>query len=412
MYRFLIIGAGISGLTIARLLQMSGENSFIIFEAEKVPGGLCRSQVVGSHTLDLGGGHFLCSKYPEVYQFIFSHLPKTEFNFFNRISKIKLSDSLSVDYPLELNLWQIPSEEHSAYLDSLLQSGESKSLPEPLDFESWIKWKFGEKISDTYMLPYNKKIWGIGLSELDTDWLGKIPRVSPLSVLESFNKQKYSTEHFPSHAQFYYPKSGGFQRIIDSIYAPLKKHVALSEPIFSIERQGPNWLINKQYQAQTVINTAPWSNLFHALGSPSSLEQDFQKLRSNSIMISLWERDYSHQWHWRYLPDLDTEAHREFFVANYALGSKSKGVVTETEIKRWPGTDTPWRNGEKPLFESIVPLAYPIPVRGRERAIQNILNHYRAQGLFGLGRWGQWQYFNSDVCIWEAMKLFHTLKST
>ena len=70
MYNYLIIGAGMSGISFARLLQLSGEHNFIVLEAEDEPGGLCRTKQINGHFLDIGGGHFLCTRYPEVYDLI------------------------------------------------------------------------------------------------------------------------------------------------------------------------------------------------------------------------------------------------------------------------------------------------------------------------------------------------------
>jgi hypothetical protein len=79
-------------------------------------------------------------------------------------------------------------------------------------------------------------------------------------------------------------------------------------------------------------------------------------------------------------------------------------MYTETNLTRWPGSETSWSNGKKPIFEHINSVAYPVPVVGHSKAISSILEYYERQNLFGVGRWGQWQYFNSDVCILEAMK--------
>ena len=110
-----IVGAGITGVTVARLLQQRGLDDFVILEAEPEPGGLCRSRLVGDHVLDLSGGHFLCSKYPEVYDFIFSHLPESEFGSFQRVSKVRLGEDV-IDYPIEYNIWQLPREKQVEYL--------------------------------------------------------------------------------------------------------------------------------------------------------------------------------------------------------------------------------------------------------------------------------------------------------
>lgn len=44
--KFLILGAGVAGLTFARKLKDCGEDDFLILEREEEPGGLCRSTEV------------------------------------------------------------------------------------------------------------------------------------------------------------------------------------------------------------------------------------------------------------------------------------------------------------------------------------------------------------------------------
>lgn len=408
MLDYLIIGAGITGVTIARLLQMRGQNNFAILEAESEPGGLCRTKVIGKHFLDIGGGHFLCTKYPEVYDFIFSHIPKEEFNFYNRVSKIKLGGEV-IDYPVESNLWQLSIENQVKYLISIIQAGEVTGKIEPKNYEEWIRWKLGDVIADSYMLPYNKKIWGVYPEEMDIDWLHKIPRLDTKEIVESCLLRYSNKEKMPSHVGFYYPKHGGFQKIFDSIYKCVSDKVLLNEPARSLEYSEDFWRINNSYQAKTIVNTAPWPHLCEALTPPKILEKDFDKLKYNSIVVSLWEQKYSHDWHWCYDPNLNLEYHREFYIHNFAPHSQSDGMYTETNVKRWPGENKTWSNAFKPTYEYMNEVAYPIPVIGHSQAIKNILRYYKDKNLFGVGRWGQWQYFNSDVCIWEAMKFVESI---
>ena len=168
--KYVIIGAGITGCTVARLLKMRGEEDVVLLEAEKEPGGLCRTKQIGRHTLDLGGGHFLCSRYPDVYDFVFAHIPRSEFNHFVRVSKIAL-DGEVIDYPVEFNLWRLSEERGRAYFESCLAAGELEGRPAPTSFEEWIRWKLGDRIAESYMLPYNRKIWGVEPHEMDIDWL-------------------------------------------------------------------------------------------------------------------------------------------------------------------------------------------------------------------------------------------------
>ena len=52
--------------------------------------------------------------------------------------------------------------------------------------------------------------------------------------------------------------------------------------------------------------------------------------------------------------------------------------------------------------------AYPIPVIGHAQAIGNILDYYEPKNLFGVGRWGQHQYQNADVSMFEAIKFVNS----
>ena len=63
-----ILGAGVSGLSLARSLSEGGFDpaNFTLFEAAPIPGGLCRSRTVDGFTYDIAGGHILYSKEAEV----------------------------------------------------------------------------------------------------------------------------------------------------------------------------------------------------------------------------------------------------------------------------------------------------------------------------------------------------------
>ena len=143
MYDYIIIGGGISGVACARILQLSGVKDFLILEAQSEPGGLCRTKQIGGHVLDIGGGHFLCTKYKEVYDFIFRHIPESEFNRFRRVSKIALHGQY-VDYPLESAISQFSSECCADYLISIARNGEVSRRRGTDDFRRMDKMEIGK----------------------------------------------------------------------------------------------------------------------------------------------------------------------------------------------------------------------------------------------------------------------------
>lgn len=408
MYDYLIIGAGLTGITLCKKLKEKGITNVIVLEAESEVGGLCRTKNIDGHQLDIGGGHFFHTKYQEVFDYVFRYLPESEFHFIPRISKLKMGDT-TIDYPLESNLWQLPLDEQISYLISVVRNGESLGKPEPANYEEWIRWKLGDKICDTYMIPYNTKLWGVQPSDMDVDWLHKIPRVDVSEVLKYSLLHQQDKSKFPAHINFYYPKKNGFQSIVDALSRDEMSNILLNQRVIKLQRQSDGtWLVNDTYRAKNIINTTPWNDLFDALGRPENLRADFDKIRYNRIVVSLYEKEIDVDWHWRYVPDTDRNYHREFYIHNFAKDSRPDGMYVETNIKRFNGPES--CVGGRALYHHETKAAYPIPVIGHAKAIQHILDYYRGQNLFGVGRWGQHQYQNADVSMFEAVQFVKGLK--
>ena len=115
--------------------------------------------------MDIGGGHVLHSKFPEVLDWIFDHIPQDQFNKYDTKVLIDL-EGHPVEFPIELNLWQLPTDLQVEYLYSYLTAASKDVKYE--NFESWIRNYLGDKIADNYMIPYNKKLWCIDISKLNT----------------------------------------------------------------------------------------------------------------------------------------------------------------------------------------------------------------------------------------------------
>ncbi|MCR5508939.1 MAG: NAD(P)-binding protein [Lachnospiraceae bacterium] len=406
MYDYIIIGAGITGITLCKLLREKGRN-VICLEKEEEPGGLCRTKRIQGHTLDIGGGHFFHTKHQEVFDLVFKHIPKEEFNYYERVSKILLGDE-TIDYPIESNIWQLPMNEQIEYIISVICNGEQSGRPEPGNYEEWIRWKLGDKICDEYMIPYNTKLWGVEPKEMDIDWLHKIPRVNVREVLQYCLQRKQDVTKFPAHIHFYYPKKGGFQAIINALAKDELPYIKCGEKVESIVKNDDAWVINGKYQAGKVINTTPWCDLYEALGNPVELKSDFEKIRYNRIVVSLYEKHYDINWHWRYIPDKNKPYHREFYIGNFAQDSAKNGIYLETNIINHKEGNL--KIDDRPaVAEYVTDAAYPVPVIGHADAIKRILDHYGPLGLYGVGRWGQHEYQNADVSVHEAMRFVESL---
>ena len=383
-YKYIILGAGPSGLSFAHTLRQRGEESFLVIEKESISGGLCRSEHVDGAPLDIGGGHFLDVKRKEVLDLLFQFLPQSEWQEYSRISKINIRGA-QIDYPLEANLWQLPVLDQIDFLESIAQAGCVRGLPMPGSFDEWISWKLGDRIAEEYMLPYNRKIWSTDLNELGTYWLYKLPDVSFRETLQSCLEGKPAGS-LPAHGTFLYPKSYGYGQVWQFMGEALGDRLRTSTPVTSIDIS--NRVVNGRFKAEKIITTIPWT-LWPAITEvPESIKCEISKLRHASIDVDYHPETLPTIAHWIYDPDEILAHHRILCRSNFCKAGK--GYWTETNSTRAIETKG-WRHRNE--------YAYPLNTRGKPEAKAEICLWAEQNGIIGLGRWGTWEHMNSDVAV-------------
>ncbi len=397
MLKYLILGAGPAGLSFANRLLEKGEKDFLIIEKEEEAGGLCRSQTVGGSPLDIGGGHFIDVRRPKVNEFLFRFMGESELNSFTRDSRISLPNA-EIGYPFEANIWQLPQEQQVAYLKSIAIAGCNLGRAMPESFTDWIVWKLGEKIAQDYMIPYNKKMFGENLNQLGTYWLEKLPNVSfDETLLSCLNKKAYGS--LPGHAQFYYPKKYGSGEIWLRMAQKLGDKLVLENPVNELNLDGPGVSLTdgRKIQAQLIISTIPWTSV-KVTGLPAGLAGRLPLLKHSSVNITYKEETMDTKAHWIYYPDLSIDYHRILVRSNFCTGSK--GYWTETNSDRYrPDGAFSYRNE----------YAYPLNTLGKPQLMQELLSFAKGKKVLGLGRWGEWEHYNSDLVVKKALELADSL---
>ena len=393
--KFVILGAGPTGLAFARTLLDLGQDSFVVLEKEPVPGGLCRSEEVDGAPLDIGGGHFLDLKRPEVLSLIFRFLPEQQWRQFDRISRIRLGGT-EIDYPVEANIWQMSDEQQIEFLESIAKAGCVSGAPEPEGFVEWIKWKLGESIANEYMLPYNRKIWSEDLTTLGTYWLNKLPDVSFRDTLMSCIKRT-AFGSIPAHGKFLYPKKHGYGEVWKRIGDSLGERLLVNSPVTSIDIG--TMTVNERFSAEKIINTIPWPVWLSNSSLPVPVKDLISSLKHVPIDIDYYPGAPGTDAHWIYEPDEKVSHHRELNRCNFC--GNARGYWTETNSRRAVSPKVPRFRNE---------YAYPINSTKKPESMAKILQWAEANSIIGLGRWGRWEHINSDVAVAEgipaARKLF------
>lgn len=393
--KYLILGAGPAGLTFANMLLEHGEKDFLVLERNPEAGGLCRSTEVDGSPFDIGGGHFLDVKDPGVTSFMFRFLPEDEWDRYERDSRIDLYGDI-IGSPIEANIWQLPEDKQKRYLDAIECAGCNTGKDMPARFTEWIEWKLGKAIAEDYMLPYNRKMFGEDLDSLGTYWLEKLPNVSyEETKMSCVNKKAYGTQ--PGHARFMYPKKYGYGEAFLRMAGALGEKIRYNEKVTSIDYE--NRIVNGIYSADNIVVTIPWNSVDKHVGLPDKLYKNLYDLKYSSIVTEYDPEMLDTKAHWIYYPDPGKSYHRILVRHNFCPGSK--GYWTETNLARYDEAGAQKKG--KSYF--VNDYAYPLNTIGKQEKIKEFLDFTATRNIIGLGRWGQWQHFNSDVVMRLAMDL-------
>ncbi len=394
--KYLILGAGAAGLTFAEALLKKGIDDFLILEKEEEAGGLCRSADVDNGPFDIGGGHFLDKRNPFVMDFIFSFLPEEEWDTYERDSKIDIKNNI-INSPIEANIWQLDIDTQVEYLKSIAKAGCNTGEPMPEHFTEWIYWKLGERIAEDYMIPYNQKMFGEDLDSLGTNWLNKLPNVSFEETLRSCLERKAFGKQ-PAHAVFLYPKKYGYGEVWRRMASDLGDRLLTGIAAETLDME--NHRVNDCFNAEIIVNTAPWTHFKEIKGFSDRAFSGIGALRHCGIVTEYEEKNIDTKAQWIYYPDSELPYHRILVRHNFCPGAR--GYWTETNTSRYRD------NPDKTAFKNE--YAYPLNTIGKEEKIALILKEAEAHGVYGLGRWGEWQHYNSDIVVERSFALAEKLE--
>jgi protoporphyrinogen oxidase len=422
-----ILGGGITGLTAAYFLERRGL-AVEVFEAAPGTGGLCASETIDGFVADKAGGHIIYSTDPEVLAFVLGILGEGGAVENERQTRI-FHDGRYVAYPFENGLADLSPEHNFECLKGYVEAAFARrqGAAEPADFHAWCLWRFGEGISRHFMWPYNEKIWNVDLKRMSTGWVrGRVPDAPIDDVLKS--SIGIRTTGYGHQARFWYPRTGGFQQIVDRVRAGLETtRLRLGTPCRTLQKRGKGWSVNGE-AFDRAISTIPLQELAKVLGDvPPAIKDAFAGLGSTSLLtvfIAL-KHDRVPKLSWVYYPHAENgPQNRVTFLSNYspmnAPAGRSSVMAEVTYLGERPGTPEAVTRevvaglARCGVFEEKDVLftrtydnryAYILYEHGLEARLDAIRGWVGEIGLPVAGRFGNYNYYNSDRCIRAAMDL-------
>ncbi len=427
--KIVILGGGIASISLAYFLQKKKEiKEILILEKEKKPGGLLRSYNINGIFYDVGP-HIIFSKNKDILKLILSVLGKNK-NKLRRSNKIIYDKNTLIKYPFENELYKLPPKDLNFALDKFLSNKYSKLKPKTMkDF--FLK-NFGEGIFKLYLGPYNNKIWKMDTSKLDTQMVERIPRPPNEDIIKSAKGVK--TEGYKHQLYFHYPKIGGIQSLFDAFYNKLNSKIKIikSQNIKKISSKSEKLIIRttkKDYHADKVFSTIPLKSFSSLYKSNSLIEKSSKKLQYNSIIISMvnLKGNFGGKNFALMVPKKKIIFHRisklDFLGKNY---TKKNSTTFQIEITFRKNSKID-KMTDKEIFKSIFlglkelnfiknksdinfkslkrfKYAYVIYDLNHRKCVDKIINYYKKKNITFLGRWGSWEYLNSDQVIAQSFE--------
>jgi UDP-galactopyranose mutase len=473
---FLVVGAGPTGLSAAYHL---GTDCTLLEQNETI-GGLCRSIDLDGYTFDYAG-HIMFSKDPYVHS-MYEALLGDNLHWQDREAWI-YSKQVYTRYPFQGALYGLPADvirecimgaieaqygtskpQQSALPsngcspsngtnghgvngkhrvskqlddccgDGILESTTSLAngngqpgmpktpLPNSESFEEFIYRVWGDGIAKHFAIPYNKKLWAVPLSEMETSWLGgRVPMPDLGEMVEGALSPV--PKAMGPNARFGYPLRGGFQALMDGFLPFVGKQLKLNSGVRTVSALAHEVELTDGtvIPYRKLISTMPLPILIRALGdeAPAEVCDAVSNLRYVSVRcvhLGIGREDVTEK-HWIYYPE-DSVFHRIFVQGNASPHCNAPGGFGLTcEITYSPHKPLPC-DGDELIERTIadcrkvgifgeedpvvvatqvdLPFAYVVYDHDRAKNVKLIRDWLSTQDIILAGRYSEWEYYNSD----------------
>jgi UDP-galactopyranose mutase len=470
----LIVGAGPTGLSAAYHLD---ENAMVI-DRNATVGGWCRSIQDQGFTFDYAG-HIMFSNDPYVLK-LYQILLGDNVHWQNREAWV-YSKGVHTRYPFQGALYGLPPAvikecivgAMEARFGDFKQAGPALQAPDvkdaqagrdgdccadgtevvpkspqasaggsaqsaaPRNFEEFIYKVWGKGIAKHFAIPYNRKLWTVPLSEMETSWLGG--RV-PLPDLEEIIDGALEPVAKPQgpNARFGYPLKGGFQALVEGFIPHVKGKIELSADLVKLSPSEKIVALadGRRFRYDSLISTMPLPELIKLIGdeAPDEVKEAANGLKHISIRcvnIGVGRENITDK-HWIYYPE-DSIFHRIFVQGNASPECNPPGGFGLTcEISYSPWKPLPvdgqklidrcvsdlikvgmLRPDDKILTANLVdmPYAYVVYDHARAKNVETVKTWLAQHGIVLSGRYSEWEYYNSDHAFLAGKKAAETVTS-
>lgn len=435
---YTILGGGLSAISLAYFLQKNENIDEIhILEKDDKLGGICRTYIKDGIEYDVGP-HIIFSKDKEILDLMNNLLGEN--NEKHRRSNRILHKRRFVQYPFENDLSKLPQEDIDYCVNGFLHNPyENYDAKNMLQF--FLK-TFGEGITNTYLRPYNEKIWKFDPSFMDTQMVERIPKPPKEDIIRSAKGE--TIDGYLHQLYFTYPKQGGTEALIKAFIAKLsdKVKIHVNNKVLKAKKQGDKFIVTtpeKEYVSDKIVSTMPaneFCHIYEDARKPVEILETADNLRYNSIAICIVNvsKDYAGDNYAFMVADKNVKFHRisklDFMGENY----HKEGTATYMAEITYRKNDLNDKATDEELTQKVIEgletigfidsksdvnftdlkrfeYAYVIYDLKHRQNMDAIKDYFANQGVYLNGRFGSFEYLNMDAIIRQSYKLAESLKA-
>lgn len=422
-----VIGAGVSGLTVARCLDERHEVK--VFEQDSRPGGLIKCRRINGSLFHTCGGHVFNSKRQDVLDWFWSKFIKEdEFTKTDRNSCVfmdKNDSSLEYDnipYPIENHMYLFDEGIQKQFYEDLEEIDRVKGLntkfTDYVSFGDFLRWRFGKTLYNLYFQPYNEKVWRRDLTTVPMSWMeGKLPMPTTQEMRDN-NANKVEEKAFV-HSTFWYEKKDGSQYIADKLAEGL--NIQYNADINCIEYQNGKWSVYEEEFDKVVFcgNIKDMVKMIKGI-DVEAFKAPVDALEYHGTTAVFCEID-KNPYSWIYQPSRRHESHRIICTGNFSQTNNDESVPEDRITATIEFTD---EISKKEILENLkrIPLnpkyidhkynkyTYPIQDTNTRNMVKELKATLVPSDFYFTGRFADWEYYNMDVAMGAAIDLCKTIK--
>lgn len=429
--KYLIVGAGPTGLGAAWRLCEKNESDWLIIDQHNYPGGLAASfKDDKGFTWDFAV-HVAHSHY-HYFDRLMDELLPDGFYHHQRKSWVRLYGTW-VPYPFQYNFHRLPSASREACMAGL------KNRPAvaggKANFRDWIESSFGAGIAEHFMVPYNRKIWTVDPAEMNSHWLGdRVPTVDMEKVERNYAEGRDEVGWGPN-ATFQFPKKGGTGAIWKAMYERLpESNKRLSTRLVNLDVGSRTATLSdgSEIQYTYLISTLPIKILTDLVGDQALIEQA-GRLRQSKVQVAgigvyrPIPTDLADKT-WVYCPEDKAAFYRVTpfstfspdhtpdpdaccsFLCEFARRQEEPfidqglGELAVEGLRALGFIDI--KPDELHVYEMKSAYGYPVPTIDRDDILHALLPALEKMGIYSRGRFGGWKYeaANMDHSVMQGVE--------